>query len=205
MRDMEFLPEWYPQTRQRRRLVHLQGWLTLVLVAGMGAHLVLADRNIRTAETSLAGLQAQTAQIDAQLSEMDKLDAMRRQYRQKEQVVSRLGVYVEACTMMDTLDAVMPKQMTLTSLVVENEEKVDASAVQAAKSPGEAPVDRRLKVKVQGVCPTDSDLANFMTQLGAVPFFEQVNVAYWKEKSENGHVMREFEVSFALNLNGTGN
>jgi hypothetical protein len=37
-----------------------------------------------------------------------------------------------------------------------------------------------------------------------VPFFEQVNVSYAREKSQNNHVMREFEVSFALSLNGCG-
>jgi Tfp pilus assembly protein PilN len=202
---MEFLPAWYPQTRQRRRLVHLQGWLTLLLVAGMGAHMVLADRNIRTAETSLAALKAQTTQNDAQLVEMDKLVAMQRQLRQQEQIVSRLGVYVKACNLMDTLDAAMPKQMTLTLIQLENEEKVDTSAVQAAKGTGDAPVDRHLKVKIQGVCPTDTDLTNFMSQLGTVPFIEPVNLSYLKEKPENGHVMREFEISFSLNLNGSGN
>ena len=33
MRELEFLPQWYPQIRRRRRLVHLQAWLTLVLIA----------------------------------------------------------------------------------------------------------------------------------------------------------------------------
>jgi Tfp pilus assembly protein PilN len=206
MRDLEFLPDWYPQTRRRRRLVQLQAWLTLFLVAGMGAHMVLSDRNIRAAETSVATLQSQTKQIDAQLSEMDKLIAMQRQLRSQEQVVSRLGIYVKACNIMDTLDAVMPRQMTLTNIELENEEKVDNSAVQAAKGSGDAPVDRRLKVKVQGVCPTDPDLTTFMSQLGTVPFIESpVNLSYLKEHPDNGHVMREFEVCFTINLNGTGN
>ncbi len=205
MREIEFLPDWYPQTRRRRRMVILQAWLILLLVAGMGTHLVLADRNIKVAERSLAALQSQFDQTNAQLAEMDKLDAMRRQWRQQEQLLSRLGLYVEACKAIDTLDALMPKQMSLTGIQLDNEEKVDTSAVAtAAGRAGEQVVDRRLKVRLQGVCPTDVDLANFMTQLSTVPFFDQVGVTYAREKADNNHVMREFEVTFALNLNAGG-
>jgi Tfp pilus assembly protein PilN len=203
MRELEFLPDWYPQTRRRRRLVHLQGWLTLLLVAGMGTHLVMADRNIAVAEGSVSALQAQLTETDAKLAEIDKLDAMRRQLRQQQAVVSKLGTNVESCKVIDALDAVMPKQMSLTGLQIDNEERVDNSAVQAARAT-EPVVERRLKVRVQGVCPTDVDLANFMTQLAAVPFFEQVNITYAREKGQNGHVMREFEVTFGLNLTGSG-
>lgn len=205
MRDLEFLPDWYPQTRKRRRLVILQGWLILVLAAGMGAHLVLADRNVKVAEKSLAALQGQLEQTNAQLAEIDKLDNMRRQGRQQEQLISRLGFYVEACKTLDTIDALMPKQMSLTSCQLDNEEKVDAgvSGIQAAKA--EQLIDRRLRVRIQGVCPTDVDLANFMTQLATIPFFEQVSITYAREKADNNHVMREFEVSFSLNLNTGGN
>jgi Tfp pilus assembly protein PilN len=207
VRENEFLPDWYPQARRRRRMVHLQGWLTLLLVMGMGAYLTLADRNIRVAEGSVNALQAQLTETSAKLTEMDKLDAMGRQLRQKEQVINRLGAYVEVCKLIDSLDTIMPKQMALTGMQIDNEEHVDNSAVQAAKANGgaDAPVDRRLKLRIQGVCPTDVDLANFMTQLAAVPFFDQVNITYAREKAEANHVMREFEVSFSVNLSGVGN
>jgi Tfp pilus assembly protein PilN len=204
MRELEFLPAWYPQTRQRRRLIVLQGWLILTLVAGMGTYLAMNDRNLRADVASRATLQAQLDQTNAQLAEMDKLDSMRRQLRRQEKIVSKLGFYVYACKAIDTLDSLMPKQMSLTGVQLENEEKVDTSAVQQAKGTADAPVDRRLKIRMQGVCPTDVDLSVFLNQLAAVPFFEQVNVSYAREKSQNNHVMREFEVSFALSLNGCG-
>jgi Tfp pilus assembly protein PilN len=204
VREAEFLPEWYPRTRQRRRLVVLQGWLILTLIAGMGAYLGLSDRNIRTDVDSRTALQGQLDQTNAQLAEMDKLVVMRQQLRQQEQIVSRLGFYVEACKTLDKLDALMPKQMSLTELQLDNEERIDNSAIQQAKGPADAAVDRRLKIRLQGVCPTGVDLATFMTQLQNIPFFEGVNVSYAKEKSESNHVMREFEISFSLSLNSYG-
>jgi len=204
MRDMEFLPDWYPQTRRRRRLVVLMGWLTLLLIAGMGMHRLLVDRNIAAADKGLRSLREQLDQTNAQLVEMDKLDSMRQQLRQQQNIVSRLGFYVNACKAIDSIDGLMPKQMSMTGMQLENEEKVDLSAIQQAKGNGEVTVDRHLKIRIQGVCPTDVDLANFMTQLSTIAFFDQVSVTYARDKADNGHVLREFEVSFMLNLNVAG-
>ncbi|HEY7115412.1 MAG TPA: PilN domain-containing protein [Tepidisphaeraceae bacterium] len=205
MRELEFLPDWYPRTRRRRRMVVLQGWLILVLIAGMGTWVVLKDRNIADDERVLAAQASQLAQTYAQLAEVDKLDAMRRQLRQQERIVSRLGFAVEACKAVNALDEKMPKQMALTNIQLENEEKIDNSAFQAARTPGELPpAERRLKVRIQGVCPTDVDLANFMTQLSTVPFFESVNNTYARDRLENDHVMREFELTFWVNLGVVG-
>ena len=204
MRELEFLPEWYPLSRQRRRIVILQGWLLLTLIAGMATYLGISERDVQTKIESRVTLQAQLEQTNAQLAEMDKLDIMRKQLRQQEQVVSRLGFYVYASKAIETLDALMPKQMALTGVQIDNEEKVDNSADQQAKGTSEAAIDRRLKIRMQGVSPTDSDLSIFLNQLAAVPFFEQVSVTYLREKSENNHVMREFEVSFSLSLNVGG-
>jgi len=64
--------------------------------------------------------------------------------------------------------------------------------------------EEQIKIRVQGVCPTDVDLANFMTQLSAVPFFDAVNNTYARERAENNRVMREFELTFSVNLTGAG-
>ena len=44
-------------------------------------------------------------------------------------------------------------------------------------------VVRQLRLTLQGVAPTDLDLANFMSQLSAVPFFEQVGMILRSERS----------------------
>jgi len=201
VRELEFLPDWYPQTHRRRRLIVLQGWLTLVMVAGMGSWILLKDRNNTLDERILAVQTAQLDQTYAQLAEVDKLDSLRRQLRQQEEVISRVGFAVEACKAVNALDDRMPRQMALTGIVLENEERVDRSALAANRGPNNEPsVDRRLKVRVQGVCPTDVDLANFMTQLAAVPYFESVNNTYARERTDNSRVMREFELTFSVNL-----
>ena len=58
-----------------------------------------------------------------------------------------------------------------------------------------------MKVKIQGVTPTDVDLANFLGALSSVSYFENIAMTYARDKGENGHIMREFEVTFSMNLN----
>jgi Tfp pilus assembly protein PilN len=204
VRELEVRPDWYPQTRRRRRMVILQAWLIVVLAIGMGSWVVRNDRNNTLDERNLATQSAQLEQTYAQLAEVDKLDSLRRQLRQQEEVVSRIGFAVDACKAVNALDERMPRQMALTGIVLENEERADHSVLAARGPGGEPQVDRRLRVRVQGVCPTDVDLANFMTQLSAVPFFDAVNNTYARERAENNRVMREFELTFSVNLANAG-
>ena len=37
MRELEFLPAWYPQTRRRKRQVLLQAWVTVGSVIALAA------------------------------------------------------------------------------------------------------------------------------------------------------------------------
>ena len=58
-----------------------------------------------------------------------------------------------------------------------------------------------MKIKLKGVTPTDVDLANFLGQLSSVPYFENILMTYAKDRTDTGHTMREFEVTFTMNLN----
>ena len=64
----------------------------------------------------------------------------------------------------------------------------------------EKQVDRRLKIKLQGVTPNDDDLGNLFYGLTGKPFFDQVTVTYIREKLDSGHIFREFEMTFAMQL-----
>jgi hypothetical protein len=53
------------------------------------------------------------------------------------------------------------------------------------------------------VAPTDMDLAEFLARLTSKPFFRNVELLISHEKTDRGHVMREFEVAFVMDLNPT--
>ena len=204
MRDLEFLPAWYPQTRRRKRQVLLQAWVTVCSVIALAAWLLLTQRSVRAADSTLAGLDVQLATTQKELNKLDELINKQKQWRQEEDVVSRLGLHVETTRMFNAIEAALPQEMAILDLSLTVDEQLlpvatlaDAQAVQQAQSQ----MSRRLKVKMLGVAPTDVDLANFLGKLSVVPFFENVAMTYAKDRAEGGHVMREFELTFSVNLN----
>lgn len=202
MREVEFLPDWYPLIFRRRRRVMVQAWMVLVFALGLASWSFLAGGNVRSARTELAALQGDMSQTDMDLKKLDELLELKRQWRLQDQVIARLGAHVPSARLIAALESVMPPEMALLNLAVDTVEQPRSVATPNGKS--EIVVDRQVKVRLLGVAPTDVDLANFMTRLTTERYFEQVSMSYAKERQERGHIMREFEVIFTVNLNIAG-
>jgi Tfp pilus assembly protein PilN len=204
MRELEFLPEWYVRLQRRRRYVMLQTWITVVVAVALGSWLFLVGRNQSSAQASLDNLQSHLIDSRQQLQQMERLERLRVQWRQQAEVLEGMGLHVEAARLLERIAEVLPPSAALVGISSELEEvPVALSGTQRAalKDPKVLPVDRRLRVKVQGVAPTDVELATFLTELNGVPFFEAVGLNYVRDRREAGHVQRLFEVSFLVNLN----
>jgi len=204
MREVDFLPSWYVRMRRRRRLLILQVWATLALAAGIIAWSLLIARNTRVAAQTLNALRDQVAQTNAQLAQMERLEGLRRQWRQKAEALSRMGLHVEASRVLGRIAEVMPRELALTSFSMDIEEtarQTTGAARVAMKEQAAAPVDRRLRVTLAGAAPTDVELATFLTELNKIPFLEHVAPTYARDRREGGHLLREFEVTFTINLN----
>ncbi len=104
MRELEFLPTWYGQLQSRRRMVVLQVWALLALAGGIALWMFLIDRNRRVAERSLEALRGQLVQTDSQLQQMERLEQLRRQWRQKAEVLAKLGLHVQSARLIAKLN-----------------------------------------------------------------------------------------------------
>jgi hypothetical protein len=60
----------------------------------------------------------------------------------------------------------------------------------------------KLRFRMHGVAPTDTDLGEFLHKLTGKPFFKDVELLYSHERQDRGHVMREFELTFTMELTG---
>jgi Tfp pilus assembly protein PilN len=202
MRDLEFLPDWYPQSRKRKRVVLLQGYMTLLLAAGLCVWLLLAQRNSRTAAATLAGVDSQISQTNRELHQLQEQVALKDQLLVQRKIADKLGLQVEMSRLLYTLDQKLPRQMSLTELSFDTREQLTtANTMAAARSAAQGNnIDRRLQIRLEGIAPTDNDVANFLTALTRVPFFEDVAMDYSRDRAD-GHVMREFEITFSVNLN----
>lgn len=204
MHEIEFLPEWYPRIRRRKRVVVLQTWMTFVVALGLGAWIVMAQRNIRHAQAAMNSLDSQMAQTQTEQRQLEEQLAIKKELLLKEQIVAQLGFPVEMSRLLRSLDTIMPPEMSLVDASFETSEQLVAGSTAAAlraTADKEQSIDRRLKVKLAGVAPSDVDLANFLAGLTSYSFFQKVSLVKASDKTDSGHLMREFEVTFEMDLN----
>ncbi len=204
MRELEFLPSWYPRLRRRRRLVQLQAWMSLVVILALCLFLFLARRNVQNAQAALNAFDAQVLQTETEKRQLEEQLRIKKQLEQREQIVAALGYPVEMSRLLQTLDSIMPREMSLKSLICNTDELafVAAGPAAAQAKPSKAStMDRRLRVALVGVAPNDVDLADFLLGLNNYPFLENVALVRADGLVEGGYLMREFEVTFSVNLN----
>jgi Tfp pilus assembly protein PilN len=202
VRELEFLPNWYPQLRLRRRVVLVMAWMTVAMIGAMTTWVALTQRSIHIRQARLVQLDAELQHSREELKDLELLVTSEKKLKERAQVLNKVGFHVEAARLLATLDEVMPKSASLLELSFLTEEKQPVTLV-AAKAAQERDrvTDRRLNVRVTGVAPTDVEVADFLTKLTGKPFFEDVRMTGSKPRMESGHMMREFEVYFSMNLN----
>jgi len=174
-----------------------------VLLAGYAG---LKHWQVRTARLVTAQCQAQISLSQQQLSQLAEKLKYQAELRQQDQIVARLGLDVDATRLLRALQDAMTPEMALTNVTLETAEQARAAVAvrnTSATARNDFPdVDRRLKVTIDGVSPSDIQVATLIENLGKVSCFENVAFSNLQDRhSRDGHVMREFEVTFDLNLN----
>jgi Tfp pilus assembly protein PilN len=202
--ELEFLPTWYPHARRRQRLLRLELVTAILLVMGLCLWMLLARHNVAMAWGNLSSIDGQLAQSQLELDQLQVQLKLQAQLQVQQQIMSKLGLPVEMSRLIRTIGRVMPKEMSLQDITFDTVELESKSAAgNGSVKPGDAQRDRRLRAHLVGVAPSDVDLANFLAGLTNIPFFQDVTMTYAKDKSASGHLMREFEVTFTMNLNST--
>jgi hypothetical protein len=207
MREVDFLPEWYPGVRQRRRRVALQAWITMITIAGLGIWTLTSQRSVHAREVELASLKTDVNQSETEIQRLDDLLTLQRELGKQDSIFVKIGRPVATTKVMTTLDELMPRDMALLDLSLDTDETVKTGGTLAARAQQENKVlvtETKLRFRVHGVAPTDMDLAEFLAKLTGKSFFKQVELIYSHERQESGHVLREFEVAFMLDMTPTG-
>jgi hypothetical protein len=211
MRELEFPPDWYPRVRKRKRMVALQTWVTLTMMCGLGLWMLLVQRNVHAREVEVESLRTDLDKSESDLARLEDLLQLQRQLGQQDQIFLKIGRPVATTRIITTLEQMMPTDMALLDLQVETEEPNRASnngytnmngglAARAAREKEqESP---KLRFRMHGVAPTDTDLGEFLHKLTGRPFFKNVELLYSHERQDRGHVMREFELTFNMELAG---
>lgn len=205
MREIEFLPSWYPRSRRCRRIVVWQGYGLIVLILAAAVWTFFTQRSIRASERTLAAIETQLERSEVDQRILDQKLSLRQQLQTQEELLASVGYSVEMTRLLQKLDELMPRQMSLIEFECTTEETPRQVATVAAvsKSSEKAKIqfDRRLRVKLLGVAPSNTEVATFIAGLYTVPFLDQVSYVNSRDVYDSDHKLREFTVTFCINLN----
>jgi hypothetical protein len=207
VRELEFLPAWYPVLRRRRALATAQAFGTAGLMLGLVFWGVMGHQRVMHKQALAAQTTDELRQVRGQLKMLDEQLLMKQQLQQQEMILRRLGLQVDATRMLGEMDELMGKQTFVLELAIDTEEHVRSAAPAVAAmtgDPSQKPreqVERKLRVRLVGVAPSDVDVANFLAGLSSRSYFDQVAMTYARDRASDGRLMREFEVTFLINLN----
>ena len=183
MRELEFLPGWYPSLQRRKSAVAAQAWIALGVVLCMGAAAVAQRWQVHRQEQIVQFSSQQIAQSAKQLAKLDELQQQQQQMHSRQDAIAALGANVDMTRLLGAITTAMPPDASLLELSVEAR---DGSA------------NQKLKVHLQGVAPSDADVAGLLVNLNAIPFFDRVEMTDVRDRLQTGHVQREFDVSFVV-------
>ena len=227
MPDPDFLPAWYRELRRRRRWVVLQAAGLVVLVGGLALGAARVRGEARRAERELTEVHTALTSVRADRQRLDALRHLRDQWRRQDDVLASAGLNVEASRMLAAMESIVPPGTALTDLRLDVEDRTAAAAAAAAAEPDPPPTqsaptygeaagaraaepsvpttpaaaaDRRLKVAVRGLAPGEVAVGNLLSGLSKVPLFRHVHLTYAKDHDDRERSVREFEVTFQMDL-----
>jgi hypothetical protein len=204
MREIDFLPSWYPAIQRRYRWVIAQAWVTLVLIFVLSGYALAKHYQVRAARQTTAQTEAQIQLSHQQLAQLNEKLKYQDELRQQDRIVARLGLGVETTRVLKALQDAMSPAMALTGLKIETEEQPRAIALTSSLDRDQPlEMDRRLKVTVDGVAPTEIEAVTLLGNLLKVKCFENVAIQSNQGKMRDGHITHDFEVTFEINLNPT--
>lgn len=207
MNSVDFLPERIRRQRQSRARHIRQGYLLVLLVAGLVVLGLVRSHAVREARAELHLLRKRTANAERQLAMRRSLEGELKDLLIKKRIDERLGSRANVLAVLSELQSVLPPSMSLTALDVETVEVQDGrrgkargagprgTIPKAASVGGSDTAESRVHVTLTGLAPTDVDVANFIGQLSASPLFEDVSMSYARNVEFRGRSARAWKAS----------
>lgn len=201
MANIDFLPKRIRM--RRRRLLRIRKRLC-VLAAVMAVLTGMAYWNaarIARAQAELQDKLQRCAELKAQLDEIPALREQLREVQVKQQIVQELGSRLTTNALLAELARIMPPTTSLTSIDCSTvEERINAPAKPGAGKPAKPISEKRVRLELTGIAPSDVDVANVIGQMSACKLFRDVTMGYTRPLTidDEQRKARAFRVSCRL-------
>lgn len=179
-----------------------------LVTAIAGTTLTLRGRNLDLNRRA-NDLNAEVAQLEALRTRLQQIDAESSVIRTKLAEYQRLALPIDATTVVATVGELMPDATVLTEFKLWVTEEAPAkSAIERIKANQKsqdelsalAELKRTLKAEMTGLAESGLDVGVFFDHLDKHPLFKKVSMDFSRVKTVNDRQVREFRISFEINL-----
>lgn len=208
--DVNFLPSWYVQARARKRSLQRSGVMAVLVLVGM-VTLLAQTWHTRSELRDYAGeLAAKLESTRMQVTEATRLRQQRAVLEKQLTVHRQLHKPISYSEVTGTLASLMPPTVSLVDVQL-NTERLTTTRVVAAKNPRPGGAGGRdstvtessqvISIDLQGVAPSDQDIANFIGALASSNLFQNVKMIYSKKGTRGRLITRDFRMRMQVPLN----
>ena len=204
MDSVDFLPERIRAQRAKRQRIVRQGYLLAVCTGALVLLACVRQERISEARAELAILTGRAANTRQQLLLRGSLERQQAELMIMKRIEQDLGSRVNVLDVLSELETLMPESIALMNLTLETKEvripiKV-TNTKQTVRIAFGRPlkkerVIRRIRLTLEGISPTDVDIANLIGQISASRLFEDVNMGYARNVVCRDRQAREFKAS----------
>jgi Tfp pilus assembly protein PilN len=215
-KGMSFLPEDYIEHRveQRTNLICLSLFV-VVMLALVGAYMVTSRQRHEVIERQKQ-INAEYAEAAKRIAQLNELQQRKQQLLRKAQITATLIEPVPRSNLLAELINRMPQALSLLELDLESK-KLTVSPITLAQNKATAMANAKngkaeatpvidvppvpkydVTVSLEGIAPTDIQVAQYMAQLARCELLKEVNLVYAEEKRVDESSMRRFKVVMTL-------
>lgn len=193
MKEIDFLPEWYKNSRRRQFGYRTQYVALAGILAVMFAWNFTTAHSISKARAEIAQLQTQKAQADVTSAQLDKIKNQLTGFQKKLKSVEQIDSRIDIAAVLAEMSFLIDEKIVLGKLQFIAEKVEDSSpeipntnfAVRVASLANkQAPPlgDVRFKIVITGVAADAGDVAALICRLEDSPYFYQVIPSYSRNK-----------------------
>ncbi len=194
--DINFLPVTYTRSIETRWTLRRTGWLASVMLLAISG---LMAQQFHSREALRELRNTYNDQLHSAQNQIDEYARLQREQSglQKQLAIHRqLKMPIDYSHITGTLASLMPEEITVRVLDLRN----DMMSITAAGT--DKKTERHfVSIELQGVAPSDVNVANFIGQVAGSKLFRNVKMLYSRQgKSDATASMREFCVHMEVPL-----
>lgn len=208
MKEIDFIPEWYKASQQRKRSYHRQYALIGVLFAVLLLWSAGIGRYVQTVQAEINDIKTANEQGQVRVQAVGSLESELSVLREKAEILESITPRTETSAIIAELSYLVRGNVILKKLSMDHEPirnegqkrtAASRSVVQIGDGTKDAAVETttpvtRVRIVLTGISATPADAAMLISRMEESDYFHEVVPIFTKDQTIRNHNVTEFEI-----------